>query len=79
MALAARRFAFAERPKLIAKWCAVHYDVRESNQWRDLRVGWKRYGPEFGDILIDRDLTTSLILKAPTEEMSRSLLNLRTE
>ena len=29
VALAARRFAFAERPKLIAKWCAGHYDLRE--------------------------------------------------
>src|SRR5262245_61278901 len=68
VALAARRFAFAERPKLIAKWCAGHYDLRKPDQWRDLRVGWKRYGPEFGDILVDRDLRTSLILKAPADD-----------
>jgi glycosyltransferase involved in cell wall biosynthesis len=68
VALAARRFAFAERPKLIAKWCARHFDLREPDQWRNLRVGWKRYGPEFGDILVDRDLRTSLILKAPTDD-----------
>ena len=65
-ALAARRFAFAEHPRLIASLCAPYYDPRSPELWRLLRVGWTRYDAGFGDILNDRDLRTSLILKAPT-------------
>jgi glycosyltransferase involved in cell wall biosynthesis len=64
-ALAARRFAFAERPDLIARHCADAY--ADGEPWRAHRVGWARYGPDFGDILRDQDLRSTLILKAPSD------------
>jgi hypothetical protein len=42
--------------------------------WREHRIGWGRYRGDFGEIDRERDLTTSLVLKAPGPDGEKGVL-----
>jgi glycosyltransferase involved in cell wall biosynthesis len=45
-----------------------------SEVWREARIGWDRYYGDFGELGSERELTTSLVLKAPGENGEKGVL-----